>query len=211
MEQKQAMDNTTLPYVNAPGLMPKIFERIKEASVPDKFTQDFLREKLNFKGGTYKAFIPLAKKLNFLDSAGTPTELYHQFRNSDTSGLAMANALRHGYKEVFERNEAAHSLAPERFKNLIVQITGRSKNDRVIQLVCHTFQNLRKLADFDQKEKNSDTNPVSKHEVTEEASEVSREFEMGFSYHFNFVLPNTNDVSVFDAIFKSLHKHLPKN
>lgn len=210
MEKKQAMDNTTLPYVNAPGLMPKIFEKIKEASVPDKFTQDFLREKLSFKGGSYKAFIPLAKKLNFLDSIGTPTELYHQFRNSDTSGLAMANALRHGYKEVFERNEAAHSLAPEKFKNLIVQITGRRRGDRVVQLVSHTFQNLNKGADFDQKEKNINTNSASKHEATEEAAEVPREFEMGFSYHFNFVLPNTNDVSVFDAIFKSLYKHLPR-
>ncbi|MDD9802892.1 MAG: DUF5343 domain-containing protein [Deltaproteobacteria bacterium] len=203
------MDNTTLPYVTSPSLMPKIFEKIKDARVPEKFTQDFLREKLNFKGGNYMAFIPLAKKLNFLDNAGTPTEQYHQFRNPDTSGLAMANALRHGYKDVFERNEKAYSLYPEKFKGLIVEITGRSKKDRVVQLVSQTFQILKKGADFERKGKIVNTNSTPEGETTEEAAETSHEFKMGLSYNFNFVLPNTSDVKVFDAIFKSLLKHLP--
>lgn len=204
------MDKATLPYVTLPALMPNILEKIKEASVPDKFTHDFLREKLNFKGGNYRAFIPLAKKLNFLDSAGTPTDQYHQFRNPDTSGLAMANALRHGYREVFERNEAADTLSSDQFKNLIVQITGRSKKDTVVQLVNRTFQILKKAADFDRRERNINTNSAPKSDGTEEAEGISHELKMGFSYHFNFVLPNTSDVSVFDAIFKSFHKHLPR-
>ena len=40
---------TKLPYVVQPGTMLKIFEKVKEAKTPDRFTQDFLSTKLSFK------------------------------------------------------------------------------------------------------------------------------------------------------------------
>ena len=108
-----------LPYVNQPGTMVKILNKVKEAKTPDRFTQDFLDTKLGFKGGTARQFIPLSKKLGLLNSDGTPTDLYKKFRNDSTSGAAMAEALKIGYREAFERNEYANELDKESSKGLL--------------------------------------------------------------------------------------------
>jgi len=42
----------------------------------------------------------------------------------------MATALRAAYKEAFDRNEYAYDLPKEKFKNLIVEMTGLKASDR---------------------------------------------------------------------------------
>ncbi len=106
------------PFMNASGLVTKIFDKIIEAQQPERFTQDYLGTKLGFPSGSAKPIIPMMKRLGFLGSDGVPTKLYAQFRNPDTRGLAMAEAIRNGYKDVYERNEYAHDLSKEKFKNL---------------------------------------------------------------------------------------------
>jgi hypothetical protein len=49
---------TKLPYVNVPGTIRKILNKVKEAKTPERFTDDFLQTKLGFKGGTARQFIP---------------------------------------------------------------------------------------------------------------------------------------------------------
>lgn len=50
------------PYVNAYGAIPKLFEKIRDASVPPKFNQDFLETALELKSSSHRALIPLLKK-----------------------------------------------------------------------------------------------------------------------------------------------------
>lgn len=194
-----------LPYVSVPGTMVKILNKIKEAQTPERFTGDFLETKLGFKGGPYRQFIPLSKKLGLLKSDSTPTDLYKKFRNEGTSGAAMAEALKLGYREVFERNEYANTLKKEDFKGLVVEITGLDSKNKVVQLICQTFENLKKLADFEVK--------LSKKEEEEEKGEEeeegkSKEFGLNLSYTINLVLPKTDDPGVFNAIFRSLRDNL---
>jgi len=61
---------------------------------------------------------------------GSPTPLYGKFRNPEGRGQAMATALRAAYKEAFDRNEYAYDLPKEKFKNLIVEMTGLKASDR---------------------------------------------------------------------------------
>jgi hypothetical protein len=195
-----------LPYVNVPGTMVKILNKIKEAQTPDRFTRDFLDTKLGFKGGTPRQFIPLSKKLGFLKSDGTPTDLYKKFRNDTTSGAAMAEALKLGYREVFERNEYANTLKKEDFKGLVVEITGLNSENKVVQLICQTFETLKKLANFE----------IKLHEITKREEEKggtgglgeTKEFGLNLSYTINLVLPKTDDPAVFNAIFRSLRDNL---
>ena len=72
--------STKLPYVVQPGSIAKIFEKVREAQTPERFTGDFLSTKLGFRGGNYKQFVPLAKKLGFLGSDSRPTDIYKRFR-----------------------------------------------------------------------------------------------------------------------------------
>ena len=46
-----------LPYVTVVGTLEKMLEKITTASVPERFTQDFVNTKLAMKGGTARATI----------------------------------------------------------------------------------------------------------------------------------------------------------
>src|SRR5262249_46350270 len=129
------------PYINATGFITKAFVKIIEAQQPERFTQDFLGTKLGLERGSAKPIIPLLKRLGFVGSDGTPTTLYSQFRNPDTRGVAMAQALRTGYKEIYERNDFVHDLSNDKFKNLVVEMTGASPDDAVVRAITKTFQN----------------------------------------------------------------------
>ncbi len=204
--------STKLPYVNQPGSMVKILEKIQSAKTPDRFTTDFLTTKLGFKGGNSRQFMPLAKRLGLLASDGSPTDLYKKFRNTDSAKAAMAEALRTGYKEVFERNEYAYKLDREKFKGLVVEITGLEPDNRVVQLICQTWDNLQKLADFELDlpvdKSDDDENEASPAGSGTEHRKRDHEFPVGLSYVINLVLPKTDDPAVFNAIFKSLRDNL---
>ncbi len=201
-----------LPYVAQPGSMVKILHKIKEAKTPDRFTQDFLSTKLGFSGGNQRQFIPLAKKLGLLNSDGTPTDLYKKFRNHNTSKAAMAEALKSGFRELFDRNEFAGSLKKEEFKGLVVEITGLEQNNRIVQLICQTFDTLKKLADFEAKMKadGGDQSDEILQKDQEIKSGVEKDFDLNLAYSINLVLPKTDDPAVFNAIFRSLRDNLLK-
>jgi hypothetical protein len=133
--------STKLPYVAQPGSIVKIFEKVRPPE-SRRFTGDFLGE-TRIPGGNYMQFIPLAKKLGFLGSDGRPTDIYRTFRNNASTKAAMAQALKAGYREVFERNEHADALNKEEFKGMVVEITGLESKSRVVQLICQTFESLR--------------------------------------------------------------------
>jgi len=197
-----------LPYVNQPGTMVKILNKVKEAKTPDRFTQDFLETKLGFKGGTARQFIPLSKKLGLLNSDGTPTDLYKKLRNDSTSGAAMAEALKIGYREAFERNEYANDLNKEQFKGLVVEITGLEAKNKVVRLICQTFETLKPFANFDVKlPQTTVEEKISKKEEISKPGEA-RDFDLNLSYTINLVLPKTDDPAVFNAIFRSLRDNL---
>lgn len=98
------------PFMNAYGNIGKILAKIKDAQTPERFTLDYLATKLGFSGGSATPFIPFAKRLGFLASDGTPTDLYRRFRNPAQSGAAIAEATKKGYAALYERNEHAHHL-----------------------------------------------------------------------------------------------------
>jgi hypothetical protein len=197
-----------LPYVVQPGSMVKILEKIRDAKTPDRFTHDFLETKLGFRGGGYQQFIPLAKKLGLLKSDGAPTDLYKSFRNPASSGAAMALAIKAGYREIFDRNEFANNLNKEEFKGLVVEITGLDSGDRVVQLICSTFENLKKLADFEQHYVASDGKFGEKVEELSSETEEDMGLDLRLSYTINLVLPKTDDPAVFNAIFRALRENL---
>lgn len=109
-----------LPYVQSIKTLKNILERIKSASVPDRFSQDFVSTNLMMKGGTARAMIPFIKKMGLVDSDGTPTSRYREYRNSSKSGKAIAVAMRDLYKPLFEMNEYAYELDTKGLKGLVV-------------------------------------------------------------------------------------------
>lgn len=205
-----------LPYTLQPGTLTNILEKVRAASVPERFTQDFLETKLGIKGGNARSAIPILKKIGFLATDGSPTELYKKFRNPSHSGAAMAAGIKQGYRSLYEMNEYVHDAKEADLKGLVVQATGAEQDSRVVQAITGTFKALKSLARFDHGHaEESDQEPArpetQKNEGVSSAtpSGLAAGFNLGYTINLN--LPSTTDIAVFDAIFKSLKEHLLKS
>ncbi len=204
-----------LAYMNTPGTLPKILNKICEASVPESFNADFLGTKLGFPGGNQKTFISWAKKCGFLNSDGTPTQIYKNFRNPAFRGAAMATAMKIGYEELYTRNEYAHDLAKKDLTKLVSEITGNPHDNKTVQVIVASFLNAKEFADFEAKmdvreDESSRAKDVKVDTETAQSEGRSRERKsnLGLNYTINLVLPKTDDPAIYDAIFKSLKDNL---
>jgi hypothetical protein len=199
---------SALPYVTAYGNITKVLNKIKAASTPARFTQDYLKTTLDMSGGGAKPVIPFLKRTGFLASDGTPTDLYKRFRNSAQSGAAAAEALRTGYKPLYEKNEYVHNAKDADLRGLIVQVTGAQEDSGTVKSIVASFKALNAVADFDA---SLDTGSDADEQVVDQDGKGNDgELPGGLSlgYTINLHLPATSDVAVFNAIFKSLREHL---
>lgn len=88
-----------------------------------------------------------------------------------------------------------------------MEATGLEKGNAIIKAVVGTFEALKGFADFEAKE----TPKREEEGGTPSADEgTGEEFKLNLSYTINLVLPKTDDVAVFNAIFKSLKDNLLK-
>jgi hypothetical protein len=204
------------PYMNSTGAISKILDKLKDAATPDRLTQDYLATELGFSGGSARAFIPLAKKLGLIGSDGTPTDLYKQFRNtnSNTSKAAIAKAMKTAYSDMYSRNEYVHSLEKNDLEGLVMEMTGLEKGHPTIRAVVGSFEALKTYADFNAKKAAPATEvdipniiPPSQNGNSDGGDD---DLKLNLSYTINLVLPKTDDIAVFSAIFKSLREHLLK-
>ena len=206
------------PFMNSYGLVTKIFDKIITASQPERFTQDFLKTKLGYDSGSARPFIPLLKRLGYISSDGTPTPLYGKFRNKDTRGAAMAQAIRNGYSEVYERNEYVHDLDKAKLKNFVIEMTGLEPDAPTVGAIVNTFLALKSYANFDDQTplpdngKKLDVAIVDRNpdDGVPHSEQVRQQMGLNLSYTINLNLPETSDVEVFNAIFRSLKENLLK-
>ena len=203
------------PFINSYGLVTKILDKIKDAKTPDRFTQDYLANTLGFSGGSAKPFIPLLKRIGMLSSDGAPTDLYKQFRNPDHSKSAIGKAIKHGYADLYERNEKVHSLDKKSLEGLVIQATGLDQGAATLRAITGTFENLKSFASFENLEKKIEKEPPAKDKDTPDSSDKNNmgeddDLRLNLSYTINLVLPKTEDVAVFNSIFKALRENLLK-
>ena len=201
-----------LPYVPNYGVITKTLNKVKTAATPTRFTQDFLATKLGLKGGSARAVIPFLKRAGFIGSDGVPTELYKRFRNPTESERAAAQALRTGYRVLYDMNEYVHDVADTELKGLVVQATGLEPDSPVVNSIVRSFKALKAFGKYDQ---GDDEQPASEEQEDSEESMPEAKvnavpLRMGLSYTINLNLPATSDIAVFNAIFKSLKDHLLK-
>ena len=206
-------DAVSLPYMNAYGVITKTLDKIQDASTPSRFTQDFLETKLGLKGGSPRPVIPFFKRTGFLNSDGTPTELYKEFRNEKLRGRAAARAIRQGYSALYEVNEYVHELSDKDLKGVVVQLTGLEARSTTVNGILGSFKALRAFAKFEDvaeagaaDDETADESAGTDDEKPGKKSDQSVSLKLGYTINLN--LPATSDIAVFDAIFKSLKKHL---
>jgi hypothetical protein len=196
---------TDLPYVNAYGKLATLFTKIKEASVPPKFTQDYLSASLGLTSSSDRAFPNLLKRLGFIDGSGVPTEAYREYRDDTKSKGVMAEQLRKAYADLFKVNEYVYKLAKNELVAKVKQVTGLGETDSSLGAIVGTFSALRELSDFETTmiESLPKEDKRKAIEISEPSQEEGR-LKLGMSYTIVLNLPATSDIAVFNAIFKSL-------
>lgn len=203
-----------LPYVPAPGSIPKTLKAIQAAATPEKVSQDFVKTVLKIQGGTGDQITSFLKKINFASADGTPTDLYRAFRNPSQSGRAVAEAIKKAYAPLYIRNEYMHQLTDPQLKGLIVEETGQAPDSKVVGLIFSCIKYLKEFADFSVAESPTQgltpmvAVPVADSEGTDQATQKT--LGLNLSYTINLNLPATSDVAVFNAIFRSLKENLLK-
>lgn len=169
---------------------------------------------MDIKGGTGRAILPFLKKIGFVNSDGTPSDLYRQFRNPSTGGAAVAKAIRIGYKPLQSVNEHFYDLKDSELLAAIVQITGTEADSSTAKFTLATLKNLKSYAKFDEAQALPEKavalpEPATASSNGKPPADISeRGIGVNLAYTINLNLPATTDQAVFNAIFRSLREHL---
>jgi hypothetical protein len=205
------------PYVQSTGILNSVLQKIIQAPPPPRFTQDFLTAKLGFKKGSANAVIPFLKRIGFLGSDGMPTELYSRFRNPSKAGYAVADGMKIGFKDFYSRNEYWHNLDKKDLSGLVIEATGTAPNSSTLQAILGSINVLKQYAKFDgvedlneQVEEKETPLKAIESEIINHTKKTKDDLGINLSYTINLNLPETSDIAVFDAIFKSLKENLLK-
>lgn len=196
---------TDYPYMLSNNKIAPIIAKIQQAARPAKFTQEILKN-LGFTSTNDRAFIPLFKKLGFLMDDGTPSALYDQLKDSTSTSTILGVQIKSLYADLYAINTEIHKAPEAEIKGAISRVTG--KDAEGVGRIYNTFKALCNIATFEvvqspavEEEKEDvpqvpNTPPV----VVPRANE--------FHYNIQIHLPATNDISVYNAIFKSLKDNL---
>ena len=163
-------------------------------------------------GGAARPIVPILKATGLLNQTGAPTELYAQFQTDAGRPAAALRALRNGFAEVFRRNQYAHKAEEPALIDVIVAITGLPKKEGIVRYILTTFQAFQDYAKLASEDAGSDEqgDPGTPNDGTplpgdQNAGGVGR---LQLAYNINVVLPETTNVEVYNAIFRSLKGNL---
>ncbi len=194
---------TDYPYMLSNNKIQPIISKIQQAARPAKFTLEFLRT-LGFTSTNDRAFIPLAKKLGFLMDDGTPTTLYDQLKDVTSSAKILALQIRTLYADLFAINTEIQRASEQEIKGALSRVTGKDEDG--VNRIYNTFKALCAIADFSGSIQVVHTEKVEEDSVPSPIQSESRKTE--FHYNIQIHLPATTDISVYNAIFKSLKENL---
>jgi hypothetical protein len=200
-----------IPYTTSPGVLKKALETIVVAERPEKFGANYMQTILKLTGGAARAVPPFLKKMNFVGADGSPTLLYSKFKTDGGRSQAAYEGLKSAFGELFRRNEYIHKADENTVKDTIVEITGLKKTDPIVRMMYASFDAVRSFVVGDVSANLEGGKPESPDERKEDPPLVEKEkngVRLGLSYQINIVLPETENISVFNAIFKSLRDNL---
>lgn len=199
-----------IPYSTSPGVFKRALELIITAERPDKFSSTYMDTILKLSGGSARAVPPLLKKMQFIGPDGSPTVLYSKFKTDSGRSMAAYEGLKNAFGELFKRNDYIHKADENAVKDVIVEITGLKKTDPVVRLMFSTFEAIRGFISGEVQTSTEAASDASEHDdhSGDAAGGSNRPPRLGLSYQINIVLPETENISVFNAIFRSLRDNL---
>ena len=205
------------PYIVSNNKIEPILAKIRSAARPERFSRETLN-KWGFTASNDRAMLGVLKELGFLNESGTPTDFYDRLRDPNDWKYVLAERMRDLYGELFATDTNVNVAPDAEVRGTISRITG--KDDESAKRYFATFKTLAGMANFDpkplkagaseEKKPNDEPEKKTKTEPLRERVE-GRQFKAevpDFHYNIQIHLPVTTDITVYNAIFKSLKEHL---
>jgi len=189
--------------------MDSILSQIRRAAVPPKFTYEFLKG-LGFPSSNDRPIIPLMKALGLLDEQGVPRDRYRQFKDESQWQRVLAEGIREAYADVYAVDEKAHRLPAAQVNGIFARLS--DKGEAATAKMAMTFRAVAKLADFDTAV--DETEKLQEESAKEEPLPERHEdggldgARLNLRHDIHLHLPASDDVKVYDAIFRSLRSNL---
>jgi CRISPR/Cas system CSM-associated protein Csm2 small subunit len=197
------------PYMVSNNKISQIIEAIHSAAKPPTFSHEFLK-KLGFNSSNDRAVIPLFKRLGFLTDSGVPTSHFDDLKDKTKRNKALAQRIRELYAEIYAINTEIHNGTEEEIKGAISRVTG--KDATTVGRYYATFKTLTTLADFSVSSQSVIKTDKERGEENEKIDngkdDINKKRTNSFHYNIQIHLPATTDISVYNAIFKSLRDNL---
>lgn len=198
-------------YLTSTKNLSGVLESVQKASVPPKFTYDFLK-KLGYPSSSDRPIIPLFKAMRFVDQGGAPLDTYKRYRDANQAKAVMAEGMREAYADVFGVDQQAQNLSGEELKGVFARLSGKS--DSVAEKMALTFKALATHANFA-------APPAIEPPATDltrdtPAGEVAPVEERGpekllpglrLHHDIHVHLPPSAEIAVHDAIFRALRQN----
>jgi hypothetical protein len=197
-----------LPYTTSPGVLKRALDGVAVSEKPTVFNRDFVNTVLGLTGGASMPIIPIFKATGLVSQSGVPTELYSQFQTEGGRANAALQAQKNGFPELFKRNQYANRTDEKTLTDLIVSVTGLPRSERIVGYIRSTFQLFQDIARNAREETvSAPSDPVTQVPVISLPKNESQN-SLGLIYNINVVLPETTNIEVYNAIFKSLKGNL---
>ena len=202
------------PYIVSNNKIDPILARVRSAAKPERFTREVLAT-WGFTASNDRAMVSVMKELGFVTEAGAPTEHYDRLRDPNDWKYVLGERVRDCYSDLFAIDQNINNASESEVIGAMLRITG--KDEAIVRRYYTTFKTLAGLAKFEPKP----TRQGQQQPKTEEAQQATtetrnepssdehlRKRRPDFHYNIQIHLPVTTDITVYNAIFKSLKEHL---
>jgi hypothetical protein len=195
-------------YLTSTKNLGAILTQMQKGGIPQRVTYEYLKQ-LGFPSSNDRPIIPVLKALGFLDVNGVPQDRYRRFKDATQAKRVMAEGMREAYSDVFAIDEKANMLDHERLKGMFGRLSG--KGDAVTEKMASTFKALAERADFSAPAvaETPETPDPKLPDPSPDGHTPKTEIQtLSLRHDVHVHLPVSEDIKVYDAIFRSLRENL---
>jgi hypothetical protein len=198
------------PYTQNTGSLIAIIKAIGSHGVPDKFTTKELPV-WGYKSSNDRAVVSVLKFIGFIDSSGTPTQLWRDARTQPEEAAAAGTRL--GYSDLFKTFPNAHQKDGEALTNFFKAKT--TVGDAAVKLMVATFRALAQYGNFSatseeigHKDGAENASPFASQHLPEVKHVISSGNGVTINLNIELAIPTDATGEVYEKFFAAMRKHI---
>jgi hypothetical protein len=201
--------SSSFTYTSVPNTLRQFLKGVPNRGVPAKVNTEHLKS-IGLRELNDQSIIRVLKFVGLLNSDGSPSEGYKEFRDRSRGPALLAKEIQRAYRELFETYPDAYAQTDENLRNFFTGKTSLGK--AAIGFIVSTFKVLCEFGDFSSVRPATGGMSSATQAVPTGGSATGSGAGSGPSIHINLQvhLPDTTDPSTYDAIFAAINRHLGK-